>query len=130
VAKPKAFWLDLSVFPTLKAEIKKRILTLNGQALVVFNELRRDVRPRLAETITTAIGSKLETTQEPNRVILYYLMIFEKWGIVKATLSTSAVSGDIDKLFAEKFALTTKVESDNDDDEIVDDDVNDDDNEA
>lgn len=97
MAKAKCYALHLR--EDAKPEIKKRVMNLSGQARLVFEELRKNRNPRLAQEITDAIGNKMVTVQDPNRVTVYYLMMFEKMGIIKTTLS-NVVTEDVNKSFS------------------------------
>ena len=54
-----------------------------GQCKIVYDELKRDTRPRLATEVCSSI-SELPTKQDKLRVVLYYILIMKKQGIVRS----------------------------------------------
>jgi len=114
MAKPKLYAINLDTLKIV-SKTSKRLANLSGQAALVMRELLRDTTPRLAEKITEAIGDKMSTVQNPNRVTVYYLIEFAKLGILKTSLS-AIDSGDFAETFAKKFGVEVDTEALDDDD--------------
>ena len=58
-----------------------------GQCKIVYDELKRDTRPRLAAEVCSSI-SELPTKQDKLRVVLYYILVMKKQGIVRSFETT------------------------------------------
>jgi hypothetical protein len=125
MAKPKLYSVNLEVFKRLDAKDKRRFLKLGPQADTVFTELLRVTTPRLIESITEQVKDDIESVQPIERVVGFYLNEFSKVkvngvSLMRTSLSLADMGGDIEKLFAKKYAVvvddTTDADDDTDDD--------------
>jgi hypothetical protein len=71
-----------ATFETTDGKTKKYISNLKGQAKVIFDDLKNNPAPRLAKEVLKSCEGKFETTQDPFRVVLYYILVFKSRGFI------------------------------------------------
>ena len=81
MAKARLYAYNSDAVKNGDAKLRRYVGELKGQAKVVLDELRRNLKPRLAVEIEKTTPF-FETRQERFRVVLYYILVFKSKGII------------------------------------------------
>jgi DNA-binding transcriptional regulator LsrR (DeoR family) len=121
VANGKLYALNVDGFAKLDGQLKRKLMTLKGQAKVVFDEMMSNRTPRSIPDIAKAVAGQLQTTQTDEKVVGYYVVSWRAQGVVYAVAGNSVVDTDVDAAFEKMFAAVLVT------DESVEEDIEEDD---
>jgi hypothetical protein len=104
VANERLYALDVANFPKLDGKLKRRLMTMKGQARLVFEELDRVRTPRtIAEIAATIDVAALKSVQPAWKVVGYYVVTWKTQGVVAAYAPAETDDTSIDEAFAKMF---------------------------
>jgi hypothetical protein len=104
MANGKLYALNVAGFGKLDGQLKRKLMTLKGQAKVVFDEMMLVRTPRSIPDIAKAVAGKLDTTQTDEKVVGYYVVSWRAQGVVNAFAGASVDDGSVDAAFEKMFA--------------------------
>lgn len=99
----KLYALNVVGFPKLDGPVRKQVVSMKGQAKVIFDELKRDKTPRLIADIAAAVDGKFPTVQTTLKVVTFYIVKWRAEGIVLASAADVA-DESVDEAFEEILA--------------------------
>lgn len=102
----KLYALNVAGFSKLDGTVRKQIVTMKGQAKVIFDELRLNRSPRTIASIAEAVDGKFETVQSTLKVVTYYIVKWRSEGVV-AAFGQSVDDASVDEAFDEIVAELT-----------------------
>ena len=86
----------------LKSNVNSKLVPVKGQAKVVYDALKLDTSPALAATICDRVNvDDLRTRQDKLRVVLYYILVMKKQGLVESFEQTVETANEPEQLSLE-----------------------------